>query len=96
MNPQTADLIQTVTYLLPIAALVWKAATQNAEIKEIRKDLEYNIERFCQKHSRIEEKLEAERISTDSAISTILNSLQKIELSVERINTTLELNQQKK
>lgn len=95
MNPQMTDTIQTVIYLLPIAGLIWKAALQSAELKELRKDVDENISKFCRDHRNMEDKIEHERIATDSSIATVLNSLHKIELAVTRIEATVEAQKEK-
>lgn len=95
MNPQMTDTIQTVVYLLPIAGLVWKAAMQSAELKELRKDVDENIAKFCKDHRNMEDRIEHERLATDSSISTMLNSLHKIELAITRIEATVEAQKEK-
>ena len=95
MDPKTIDLIQAVTYLIPIAALIWKAAQQAAEVKEIRKDLEENIHKFCTKHEEMNQRIEDERRATDSLSISMMNSLHKIELTVTEIKTKIDIKSNK-
>lgn len=89
MTPETLSIIQTISYLMPLAALIWKAAQQASEIKEIRKDLDDNIDKFCKKHALLEEKIERDKVVTNNSIVSMLESLHTIELKVTQIDTTL-------
>ena len=95
MDSKSMDIISTVIYLLPIAGLIWKAALQSAELKELRKDVDENIAKFCKDHRNMEDRIEHERLATDSSISTMLNSLHKIELAITRIEATVEAQKEK-
>ena len=73
------EWVQTVVTLLPIAGLIWKAAMQAAELKDLRQDFE-----------RLRVKVEDEAKATDSVISTLTAMLNDIKIAVTRIETKLE------
>lgn len=73
------EWLNTVVYLLPVAALIWKASTLAAEVKDLRHDL-----------SVLQSQVKDEKNATDSVILTITSSLNDIKLSVARIETKLE------
>lgn len=73
------EWISQLIYLLPLAALIWKAAQLAADVKDLRHDL-----------SVLQEQVKDEKNATDSVIVTITASLNDIKLSVARIETKLE------
>lgn len=80
MNPQTADLIQTIVTLLPVAALIWRAAKMAGQIETLQKELQ-----------RLEARTEGEKHATDSVIVTLTAMLNDIKIAVTRIETKLEV-----
>lgn len=75
----SADVIQTVIYLIPIATLIWKAAGMASEIKTLRKDVD-----------RLTVQVHDEKGATDSSIATIMAMLNEIKIAVARIETKVE------
>lgn len=73
------DWIQTVIYLLPVATLIWKAAQTNADLKQMRKDLD-----------ELETKNIGSRKEVDTTIKDISSLLNDIRVAVARIETTME------
>ena len=80
MNQQTADVLQTVVTLLPIAALIWRAAKMAGQIEQLEKDVR-----------RLETETEDEKHATDSVIATLTAMLNDIKIAVTRIETKLEV-----
>lgn len=73
------DWIQTIIYLLPIATLIWKAAQTNADLKQMRKDLD-----------ELESKNINSRREVDTTVKDISALLNDIRVAVARIETTME------
>lgn len=80
MNQQTADVLQTVVTLLPIAALIWRAAKMAGQIEQLEKDVR-----------RLEVETDDEKQATDSVIATLTAMLNDIKIAVTRIETKLEV-----
>ena len=94
MEPKVYDLIQTVTFLLPVLALVWKGAQLTAELKQVRKDLDSAYNKACHNNQSTNDKLEEERRATDSAISTIIAQLSDIREKLARLDERLSTKMQ--
>lgn len=77
---EVKEWINTVVYLLPLAALVWKAAKMSATIEQQQAELK-----------RLEVKHEDEKQATDSVIITLTAMLNDIKIAVTRIETKLEV-----
>lgn len=71
--------IRDVAYLLPIAGLIWKAATMAAEIREMRKDIDF-----------AHDKIRKEEEQRDTSIDSVLDTVNEIKLTVVEIRTKLE------
>lgn len=70
------DWLQTLIFLLPLAGLVWRAALQSGELKQLRRDVD-------------EQKARMEKLTTGT-LQDLRNLLQSIELRLTRIETSLE------
>ncbi len=79
MNPQTADLLQTIVTLLPIASLIWNAAKMKAQIETLQSEVK-----------RLEKVQAEETRTTDKDISVLTDMLNEIKIAVTRIETKLE------
>lgn len=84
------DFLNTVIYLVPVLALVWKGATMAAKLKEIEANVKEKTEKFCKDHKEMQEKIEEERKSTDRSIDAIMLTLTEIKTSLARVETKLE------
>lgn len=77
-----------------------KTAAIEQSIKDKTKDLEDNIkekeEVFCKKNALLQDKLEQERIATDSSIGAIMATLTEIQKSIVRVETKLDIGEQNK
>ena len=85
-----SDFLNTVIYLVPVMALVWKCATMAAKLKEIEANVKEKTEKFCRDHREMAERIEEERKSTDRSIDAIMNTLTDIKTSLARVETKLE------
>ena len=88
--PFLKEFINTICYLLPVLSLVWKGAKITSRVEQLEKDLEKKTVKFCRDHSNMEEKLEQERLATDSSIASIMATLTDIQKSLVRVETKLE------
>jgi len=85
------EVINTVVFLLPVLALVWKGAKMAARIDTLEATVKEKTEKFCKDHAMLTEKLEQERIATDSSISAIMATLTEIQKGMVRIETKIEM-----
>lgn len=84
------DFIQMIVFLLPVLGLVWKGAKLTAKLEELEKDVEEKTAKFCKDHSSMADKIEQERLATDSSIASIMATLTDIQKSLVRVETKLE------
>lgn len=85
-----SDFLNTIIYLVPVLALVWKGATMAAKLKEIEANVKEKTDKFCRDHKEMAERIEEERKSTDRSIDAIMNTLTDIKTSLARVETKLE------
>lgn len=86
-----AEVAKTVVYLLPLLGLVWKGAKLTARLEQLENTVKEKTMKFCNDHSRMAEKIEQERMATDTSIATLMNTLNEIQKSIVRIETKLEI-----
>ena len=84
------SLITTIVFLCPVLGLVWKGAKMAAKIDTLESTVKEKTDKFCKDHSMMQDKIEQERIATDSSISTIMATLTEIQKSLVRVETKLE------
>ena len=85
------EFISTIAFLLPVLGLVWKGAKLTAKIEQIDFTMKEKIEKFCNDHKEMQRQIEAERKETDRDISAVLKTLNEIQKSIVRIETTLKI-----
>ena len=85
------DFISTIAFLIPLLGLVWKGALLSAKINQIEATMKEKIEKFCTDHKEMQKQIETERKETDRDISAVLNTLNDIQKSIVRIETTLQI-----
>ncbi len=85
------QFISTIIYLIPFLGLVWKGAKLTAKIEQIDSTMKEKIEKFCNDHKDMQRQIEAERKETDRDISAVLKTLNEIQQSIVRIETTLKI-----
>ena len=66
------------------------------KVKDIEDDIKMKEETFCKKNALLQDKLEQERIATDSSIGAIMATLTEIQKSIVRVETKLDIGEQKK
>lgn len=84
------SLINTIVFLLPVLGLVWRGARLTTRFEQLEKNVQEKTEKFCKDHRMMEEKIEQERLATDTAISSIMSTLTEIQKSLVRVETKLE------
>ena len=89
------SLLQTIVFLLPVLALVWKGARLTSKLEMIETTLKERTERFCKELREVKEKAEQERIATDSSFSSVMNTLTEIQKSIVRIEVQLKIDEGK-
>lgn len=90
------DILNTIIFLLPVLGLVWKGARLTTRFEQLEKNVEEKTEKFCRDHRNMEAKIEQERLATDSSIAAIMNTLTEIQKSLVRVETKLDLEENKK
>ncbi len=85
------QFISTIVYLIPLLGLVWKGAKLTAKIEQIDSTMKEKIKNFCNEHKDMQRQIEAERKETDRDISAVLKTLNEIQKSIVRIETTLKI-----
>lgn len=73
------NLIEVLVFLLPVGALVWKAAKQSGRIEELEKDLD-----------RLGRKVEDITKTNRQAIEEISKNITALTISISSITTSLE------
>lgn len=91
-----SEFLNTVIYLIPVLALVWKGATMAAKIKELEATVKEKTEKFCKDHKEMQERIEEERKATDRSIDAIMATLSEIKTSLVRVETKLDIQEEKK
>lgn len=91
-----SDFLNTIIYLVPVLALVWKGATMAAKLKEIETNVKEKTEKFCKDHKEMQERIEEERKATDKSIDAIMATLTDIQKSLVRVETKLDVQDEKK
>ena len=88
-------LIQTIVFLLPVLALVWKGARTASKIETIEATLKERTDRFDRVIKEVKEKAEQERLATDSSFNSVMNTLNEIQKSIVRIEVQLKIDEVK-
>lgn len=90
------DTIQTIIFLLPVLALVWKGAKLTSKLEQLEEDVKEKTKKFCNDHTTMQIRIEEERKQTNKSIDAIMLSLSDIKVSLERVETKLEYIEGKK
>ncbi len=78
-NPAISEIIKIATFLISLAAILWKAASLATEIKILRRDLD-----------ELKAKVSEKNQQTDRIITTLTAMLNDIKVAVTRIETKIE------
>ena len=84
------DIIQTIVFLLPVLALVWKGAKVTSRLEFLEENVKEKTTKFCTDHSNMNARIEQERKNTEENINAIMKTLSEIQQSIVRIETKLE------
>lgn len=90
------DILSTVIFLIPVLGLVWKGAKMAARLEHLESQVKEKTDHLNKNLSLIEEKMEQERLATDSSIATIMATLTEIQKSLVRVETKLDIEEGRK
>ena len=90
------DTIQTVIFLLPVLALVWKGAEMSSKVKQLEATVKEKTEKFCKDHSEMQQRIEEDRKANDKSLDAVMLTLTEIQKSIVRIETKLDIEEGKK
>lgn len=82
--------IRDVIYCIPLAALIWKAATLTSDFKHLKQDVELNVKKFCAEHKELEASVNHNKVVVDDLIKDIHDKLTSIQISVAKIEAKTE------
>ena len=90
------DTIQTIIFLLPVLALVWKGAEMSSKVKQLEVTVKEKTDKFCKDHADMQRRIEEEHNNTDKSIDAIMLTLTEIKTSLARVETKIDMNEGKK
>lgn len=73
------EWLKDIIYILPLAALIWKAATLAAEQKSLRKEVDL-----------LKSQNFAEKSALQQSLDKVIDDINDVKISVARIETKLE------
>ena len=96
------DTIQTIIFLMPVLALVWKGAKMSSKVEQLEATVKEKTDKFCKDHAEMEKRIEQlntdmqkrieeEHKNTDRSLDAVMQTLTKIEKSIVRIETKLDI-----
>ena len=85
------ETINTLVFLLPVLGLVWKGAKLTSRLETLETNVKEKTEKFCRDHSQMAEKIEQERLATDTSIASIMATLTEIQKALVRVETKLDI-----
>lgn len=95
-NDFLGNLLNTITYLLPVMGLVWKGAKISARIDALESKVGDNIDKFCLDHKSMQKELNEEkefRLNDTQELKDILNRIQQ---SIVRLETKIDIEDKSK
>lgn len=90
-NDFLGNLLNTITYMLPVMGLVWKGAKISARIDALESKVGENIGKFCSDHKTMQKELDEEkefRLNDTQELKEILNRIQQ---SIVRLETKIDI-----
>ena len=90
------DTIQTIIFLLPVLALVWKGAKMSSKVEQLEATVKEKTEKFCKDHSDMKKEIEQEEHSRRTDISEVMSTLNEIQKSIVRIEVHLKIDESNK
>lgn len=95
-NDFLGNLLNTITYMLPVMGLVWKGAKISARIDALESKVGENIGKFCSDHKTMQKELDEEkefRLNDTQELKEILNRIQQ---SIVRLETKIDIEDKSK
>ena len=89
------DTLQTIIFLLPVLALVWKFAKMSSKVEQIEVTVKEKTEKFCKDHSDMQKRIEQERSNTEKSMDAVMLALNDISRSIVRIETKMGIEEKK-
>jgi hypothetical protein len=90
------DTLQTIIFLLPVLALVWKGAKMSSKIEQLELTVKEKTDKFCKDHSDMQKRIEQERSNNEKSMDAVMLTLNEIQKSIVRIETKLDMEESKK
>ena len=89
------DTLQTIIFLLPVIGLVWKGAKMAAKVEQLEATVKEKTEKFCKDHAEMQSKIEKEERENEKKVDAIMLTLTEIQKSIVRIETKLDMEEEK-
>ncbi len=83
------DTIQTIIFLLPVLALVWKGAKMSSKVEQLEATVKEKTDKFCKDHSEMQKKFEEEHKNNEKSFDAMMLTLTDIQKSIVRIETKM-------
>lgn len=61
-----------------------------SRLEQLEINVQEKTDKFCRDHREMEQKMEQERLATDTSITAIMSTLTEIQKSLVRVETKLE------
>lgn len=90
------DTLQTIIFLLPVLALVWKGAKMSSKIEQLELTVKEKTDKFCKDHSDMQKRIEQERSNNEKSMDAVMLTLNEIQKSIVRVETKLDMEESKK
>lgn len=90
------DFINTIIFLLPVLALVWKGAKLTSRLEMLEKIVKEKTEKFSSETMEIKKELQIEQNSRRSDTQTLMSALNDIQKSIVRLETKFDLEEKSK
>lgn len=84
------EWIRDIIYILPLAALIWKLSSLVSDVKQLRKDVDNNIKKFCAEHKELEQAVNHNKVIVDDVVRAINDKLTAIQVSIAHIEERSE------
>lgn len=95
-NDFLGNLLNTITYLLPVMGLVWKGAKISARIDALESKVGENINKFCSDHKTMQNELNEEKDFRQNDTQELKDILNKIQQSIVRLETKIDIEDKSK
>ena len=83
------DTVQTIIFLMPVLALVWKGAKMASKVDQLEATVKEKTEKFCRDHTEMQKKIEEEHKNNEKSFDAVMLTLTDIQKSIVRIETKM-------